>query len=208
MTDEHLRSLLASIDPVPDEVTVDAADSPRARALTEEIMSTPVLDQPTRTGRPAGSAGPRRPWRPAVAIVAAAAAVAVAVVAFAVVGGDDDAPTRSALSLPDPGVMTSCIAFDVTFLADMPVAFAGTVTAVTDTTVTVDVDRWYRSTDGSADLVDLTMPAATTSASLDGVDFVVGQRYLVTAAEGNVNGCGFSGPATPELEAAFEQAFG
>ncbi len=37
--------------------------------------------------------------------------------------------------------------------------------------------------------------------------FRVGERYLVTATDGTVNGCGFSGPATPELERAFEEAF-
>jgi len=35
---------------------------------------------------------------------------------------------------------------------------------------------------------------------------VVGQKYLITAAEGNVNFCGYSGPATPELTAAFDAA--
>jgi hypothetical protein len=44
-------------------------------------------------------------------------------------------------------------------------------------------------------------------ALIDGFDFEVGQQYLITAAEGTVNFCGYSGPATPELTAAFDQAF-
>jgi hypothetical protein len=39
------------------------------------------------------------------------------------------------------------------------------------------------------------------------VEVVDGQRYLLTATDGTVNGCGFIGPASPELEHAFAQAF-
>jgi hypothetical protein len=96
--------------------------------------------------------------------------------------------------------------FDPALLSAMPVALAGTVTAVSTGAVTVDVDHWY--TGGDADLVRLDVPGEQTSAALDGVDFRAGERYLVTASEeGMVNGCGFSGPATPELQQAFETAF-
>ena len=44
--------------------------------------------------------------------------------------------------------------------------------------------------------------------ALDGVELVAGEEYLLTATDGVVNGCGFSGPSTPELEAAFDEAFG
>jgi hypothetical protein len=43
--------------------------------------------------------------------------------------------------------------------------------------------------------------------ALDGVDFQQGKRYFVTAAQGTVNGCGYSGPASAELEQAFAEAF-
>jgi hypothetical protein len=39
------------------------------------------------------------------------------------------------------------------------------------------------------------------------VAFEVGQQYFVTAFDGVVNYCGFSGPVTPELQAIFDQAF-
>ena len=45
-------------------------------------------------------------------------------------------------------------------------------------------------------------------ALIAGFDFVEGERYLITAAEGSVNFCGYSGPADPTLTAAFEDAFG
>ena len=91
----------------------------------------------------------------------------------------------------------------------MPVAFAGTVTGVAPEQVTLEVDRWYRApAGGEVDVVTLTTPAATSSAVFDGVAFSSGDRFLVTATDGAVNGCGLSGPATAELEASFERAFG
>jgi len=44
-------------------------------------------------------------------------------------------------------------------------------------------------------------------ALIGGVTFEPGQQYLITATDGVVNYCGFSGPATPELQALFDQAF-
>jgi len=85
------------------------------------------------------------------------------------------------------------------------VALAGTVTAVGADRVTLDVDRWYRG--GSAEVVTIAVPV-DSSAALDGVEFRDGERYLVTATDGTVNGCGFSGPADAQLERAFEEAFG
>ncbi len=142
-------------------------------------------------------------------LVGAAAAVVVAIVAtFAVARDDGQTSSRQSLTIADAGTtMSSCLPFDVNFLADMPVAFAGTATEVTATSVTLEVDRWYRTDSEETDLVDVTVAADNTSAALDGVEFVTGQQYLVTATNGTVNGCGFSGPATPELESAFDEVF-
>jgi len=151
----------------------------------------------------------RRPWLPA----AAAAAVLVALVAGVLVLGngtgpdsDDGQPATLALQLAPGDAAMSCIPFDVGFLREMPVAFAGTVTALDPDQVSLDVDRWY--TDGGADRVTVAVPGEQTSAALDGVDFREGARYLLTATDGTVNGCGFSGPASPELERAYAEAFG
>jgi hypothetical protein len=97
--------------------------------------------------------------------------------------------------------------FDVALLAGfrrLSPAFAGTATSVEGETVTVTVDRWY--TGGDATTVDLQSTAGSP-ALIDGFEFEVGQQYLITAAQGNVNFCGDSGPATPELTAAFDAAF-
>ena len=150
-------------------------------------------------------------WRrPRVLAAAAAAALALGAGVVVATSGDDpgpgaDAPTTLALSVPPGDVQSSCVAFDVNILREMPVAFAGTVTDVGDDAVTLDVDRWYKG--GEAEEVTVGLNSGQSSAALDGVDFTEGQRYLLTATDGTVNGCGFSGPASPQLERAFDDAF-
>lgn len=201
LNDDALRERLAQLDPNPASVPVDPITSPRAQDLLERTMTTD-LDAPTH--RPT-----RRPTR-LIALSAAAAAALVAGGAALLAGGDDTPTTTGkkttlALALPDPLAMSSCIPFDVEVLKDMPVAFAGTVTSVVGDTVALDVTHWYRG--GSAAVVTLDTPGDSTSPSLDSVAFAAGKDYLVTAAEGNVNGCGFSGEATDDLTRAFDQAF-
>ncbi|SOC54236.1 hypothetical protein [Ornithinimicrobium cerasi] len=98
----------------------------------------------------------------------------------------------------------SCIVFDVGTLAGMSPAFAGTVVEVDGSVATLEVDRWYAG--GDADRVAITSTAGM-EALLGTPTLEVDRRYLITAAGGEVNGCGYSGPATPELESAFEEAF-
>lgn len=101
--------------------------------------------------------------------------------------------------------MASCLAFDPAILADMPVAFEGTVTAVDGNQVTLDVDHWFKG--GDTDEVIVTAPQGL-EALIGGISFEDGEQYLVSASEGQVNYCGFSGQSTTELRAGFEEAFG
>jgi hypothetical protein len=153
----------------------------------------------------------RRQW------VLAAAAAAVAIVGvggYAALGhGQDDVqPPTSAdahpvrLAVAGPGTsMGSCIQFSVDILADMPVAFSGTVLDVGKGTVLLDVDRWYRG--GDSKQVELTSPDSSTVA-LDGeVTFSESKRYLVTAAHRVVNPCGYTTEWNAEIAAAFHEAF-
>ena len=214
MSDDELRTRLARLDPAPAGSPVDPVTSPRAQDLVERAMQTPET-QTVPTPDPADelAARRRRPW---LIPLVAAALLAVVVAAVLVVsgggrvgdtpGGDGatEDPTTLALSLAPSDVAGSCMMFDVEVLAQMPVALAGTVTSIEPRRVTLDVDRWYRG--GDADLVTIGVQDSN-SVALDGVEFVEGERYLVTATDGVINGCGFSGPATPELEQAFEEAF-
>jgi hypothetical protein len=200
MNDE-LRDQIRDLDPMHTGVPTDPVTAPAARQRLETIMS---IDQ-----RQTGQAR-KRPTSFAIAVAAATAVVALIGV-VALTGGDDSSPDLVAgppleLSLGDAGsAMASCMPVSVEFLADMSPAFAATATAVEGETVTLTVDRWYAG--GDAAQVVLDAPAGLT-ALIGGIDFQVGGHYLITAANGTVNYCGYSGEATPELTALFEQAFG
>ena len=200
--DDDLRARLAGLDPAPAGVPVDPVTSPRARELVERAMSSTVQTPDTPSAADELSRR-HRPWL----LAAAAAAVLAAVVGWflALRNGDNGRATTLALELPPGDVAMSCVQFDVQFLREMPVALAGTVTALEPGQVSLDVDRWYRG--GNADRVTIAVPV-NNSAALDGVDVREGERYLLTATDGTVNGCGFSGPASAELESAYEAAFG
>jgi hypothetical protein len=111
--------------------------------------------------------------------------------------------TTLALSMPTTP-QARCRAFEVAVLRTMQVAFEGTVTATGNQQATLTVDHWF--TGGDAERVTIDVPTGRTSESL-GIEFRSGARYLVTATDGTVNGCGYSGPATSELESAFTEAF-
>lgn len=207
MTDE-IRDRLSALDPMRD-VAIDPVGSDRARTLLEAVMSTPLSESPVEPTiephhRPTR---PKQRWSLVAGVVGLAAA---AVVAVGVVASNDDGDTTTAsppiaLSLPASDTMAMCLAIDATFLSNAAeMAFAGTATEVGDGVVTLEVDRWYRG--GDAPSVQIATPAGFTAA-MDGVDFVVGTRYLVSAAAGQVLGCGMSGAATPEFEQLFDAAF-
>ncbi|MBI3687043.1 MAG: hypothetical protein HY241_06805 [Actinobacteria bacterium] len=200
-SDDDLRARLSRVDPLPTSVPVDPSTSPRVHELLERVMQTQMHDQ-TRT-----STGTR--WRKP-ALVAAAAAAAIALGVGAVVAASDGpataprAKTTLALKVAGGGTsLQSCAQFSIAVLQGFQMGFGGTVTTVHQGMVTLTVDHWYKG--GTADVVTLTATADTVS--LDGVDFIPGRRYLVTAFDGTVNGCGYTGEATAELERLFAEAF-
>ena len=200
MTDE-LRNRLSRLDPMPSDVPTEPVTTESSRQLLEEIMTTPNLQQPRSPGTPK-----KRPW---LVTVAAAAVVIVAVGAVGLLGGDGADPIAATppleLNAGGEAIMASCIAFSVEYLAPMPVAFEGTVVSAEGDTVTLDVDHWFKG--GDAPRVVLNAPQGM-EALIDGIAFEPGSQYLITASEGTVNYCGFSGLSTPEMRAAFEEAFG
>ncbi len=140
--------------------------------------------------------------------VALVAALAVAGILWAANAADRGTESETLppvqLSLGESPGLASCLAFDIAILADMEVAFEGTSTAVSGEIVTLSVDRWFRG--GDADTVQLTAPLGL-EALIGGIDFRPGTQYLITAADGVVNYCGYSGESTAELRTAFETAF-
>jgi hypothetical protein len=200
MNDDELRARLQAADPA-------RSDAPADSWIDELVEATMTVQDRNEQERPVR----RRRWLVSGA-AAAAAVVAVGGYAFVAGGsGDDDkgrdeARTEMVLSLPDPGAMQSCVQFSVDILRDMQSAFDGTATEVDDAGVTLDVNRWYKG--GDTDVVVLDNPS-DLPVSLEGeIDFVEGERYLVTATDGAVNICGYSGVWTQEMADAFETAYG
>jgi hypothetical protein len=226
ISDDELRARLTQIDPLPTSIPVDSFTSPKAQDILERVMTTQIHDKDQKH--------PGQRWRkPALLTGVAAAVIAFGIVLVGVTSEGPNIPSKAkttlALQVANGGVTAgsaktagsanaaaSCVVFNVSFLREMPLAFAGTVTSITITTlgnmtVTLSIDHWYKG--GSADVVTLTTMTAhaltpTTWVDVeDGVDFIQGKRYLVTATNGTVNGCGFTGESTPILEKAFAEAF-
>ena len=130
---------------------------------------------------------------------------ALAVVLSACSSGGDTESEPLELAAGGGDSMASCMAFDPAILAEVPLAFEGTATAVDGDEVTLDVDRWFKG--GESDEVVLVAPQGL-EALIGGIPFEVGGQYLISATDGQVNYCGFSGEATSDLQAGFESAFG
>lgn len=199
MMTDPIRKRLTDVDPLHPGVAVPQATTESSRALLEEIMTVDTKERPEQKARPR--------W-----IAAAAAAVTLVVgvgAAMVLTGGSgSEAPVAQGpalkLSAGAGDAMASCIAFSVEELARAPLAFAGTATAVEGDQAVLTVDRWFKG--GDASQVIISAPQGL-EALISGFAIDVGAQYLITAYEGTVNYCGFSGPSTPELQSAFEQAF-
>lgn len=196
MNPDELRARLAEIDPSRELVT-EPVTTPSSRERLERIMQ----NDPTTT-----DAATARRGRWLMAAAAAAAAVVVVGGVVAATGGDDstEAGPPLELDLGASDAMASCMMVEAQFLADMPVAFAGTATEVEGETVTLTVDEWYVG--GDAETVVLHAPTGM-EALIDGFSFEEGSPYLVSATDGTVNFCGYSGPATDDLQAVYDEAF-
>lgn len=218
MNDDELRARLARMDPARPGGPADAP-TPSPAKQREHIMSVTDQQHEHTPGQPTRAPDSRPWWRRPQALVAGAAALAIlgggTAVTANLLTGDDPGSQASrgpvvALKSASPLTMGSCIRFEPRFLRDMPVAFAGVATSVTDEEVSLRVTKWYAgsATEKQAERVTVSQPPKTSSASLDGVRFTAGEEYLVSATDGTVNGCGFSGPATPQLLAGYQEAFG
>jgi len=203
MRNDDISRRLRAANPV----TSDHADLPSGRSiehLMEETMAS-TTDEPS-TQR-------RTRWRlmAAAAVVVAAAAGGGAYLANRDDGTSDHAKTVLALNLPKPVTRpggpgsATCIVFSVDLLAKKQLAFSGTVNSITDTTVAITVDHWYKG--GNADQVNLATPGDSNALREIAVNFEDGQRYLVSADDGVVSGCGYTAAYSTDLAQDFAKAF-
>lgn len=207
MSDE-LRNRIRRIDPMGPEVETRSVSE--SREMMEAVMSNPTNAKPTErhsektlqellpTASTGGSIAISRP----IAWIAAATAIVV-VAAFALLNSGGSAPLILSAGESDPALM-SCLPFSVDILDDMEVAFEGTVTSVDGDLLTLDVVKWYRG--GETAQVQITAPLGM-EALIGGIPFEVGGSYLVSASNGVVSYCGYTGVATPDFRAAYELAF-
>jgi hypothetical protein len=228
MNDDQLRDRIGRLDPLAHSelggVSIDPITSPEARSRLETIMNSTLSELETSDPQP-NSPQPRNPRRwMAISGAAAAAVAAIAIGVVAVNSGGDDEPQdagqiETTNDQQDPGKLTvldlstgeagaiagMCIQLDPTIIAQSQVAFKGTVTMADNGVVQLTVDDAYVGVDAQV----VTLSAPDGQLGLNGsVDWVVGGEYLVTAWDGVVNYCGQTGPATPELQAMFNEAFG
>jgi hypothetical protein len=198
VTDPELEQRLQRIDPAADTVPVDTAGSPRARTLMEQIMQTTPAEAPPSH---------RRRWVGVGAAIVGAAAVVALGVAVVNRGSDTPEQVSASYSLQAGDAMAMCLP-----LSEAPpppagtTAFGGVVATADAEQVVLDVDQVYAGDE--VDVVTLAAGPDVTTVALDGVEFVPGQRYLVTVVDGVVQICGRSGQATPELEAIYISWFG
>ncbi len=219
---DDLRARLRAEDPA---ASLPPVESDRVRRLLEATMA-----HDARTARSAAGAGvpaaTRRPRWP-LAVAAAAVLVLGGVAGGLALTGDEpgsgagapgsaasaepstapgrDGRTALALTVADPPPNVRCRRVTPEALAGMETAFAGTVTAVGGEAITFEVERWYAG--GDVDVVEVLDPVGLGAALEGSPDFEPGQRFLVTAAEGQVTGCGFSAPYSVPRERMFQQAF-
>jgi hypothetical protein len=223
-SDDELRALLRGSDPAG---FLPPADPAGLASLLEDIMGADLDLRPTGHdlgddgNRATGTHGRNRlTWLVAAAAVAAIAAVGGFAISGLGGGGDANPPQAG----PKPSAVVSdstagtkgqttelsvaaqkgkCQVATPALLAQYPVAFQGTVTAIQGDTVTLQTTDVLNGEVGET--VDVTAPQGL-DAMLGTVGFQVGGDYLVAAFDGQVSQC-YSGSATGELMSPFQKAF-
>lgn len=199
--DRLLRERLRGADPARDLAPLPPMWlDHRMEQIMSDTPSTPTRETEAPSAAPSTA---RRPW---IAIAAAAAGVAAAA-AIAVPLALGGSPTVEPLALPEGGGLAggSCLPVTAEGLLEQEQAFAARVITVEGETVTLEVTERF-----AGEVADrITVPQVdelTSDFSLQ--PFAVGDKYLVVAGDGEVRGCGLSGPDSPELRALYAEAFG
>jgi hypothetical protein len=199
--DQELLTRLRVADPAS---SLPSAEPDRVAQLLEVAMS----DTATRT--PESRETGTRDRSPLTWLVAAAAVMLFAAAGvFGLAQRDHGSTPVVEGSVTQLGYATPagrCITPEVGVLQEQTVAFRGTLVSIVDGTATFDVSHWY--TGGPTDLAKVTAAPPSMSELTRAADLRSGGDYLVSAADGRVTGCGFTGPATGHLQQLYDRAFG
>ena len=215
VTDDELRARLRAGDPA---ASLPPADPHRVARLLEDTMAERT-ETGTETGTGTGGAGPvvtarrtgdLRRRGPLTWLVAAVAVLLIAGGAvFALVragggGGAGDTPvagpagspsttaTTTELTAPAARGAARCLPPNARTLRGQDLALDATAADVTDRAVTLVPRRFYAGT--PTDEVIVRAAPAQLSALVGAVRFREGERYLVSASEGEVSVCGLAPP--------------
>lgn len=193
MTDLDPIDELRRSNPV-DGDQLPSANLARIRARVQETVMTD-------TQTDAGSKPPARGIRIPLALAGATALIALSAVAFRPAAGDPVASPPD-----DGGGMAMCIQFETAVLAASDTAFDGVVTAVDGDQVTFSVNTWYAgSGEASATLTNNGLGDMGVSGS--GSEFEEGARWLISANDGVIAGCGYSLPYDDDFAGDWLSAF-
>lgn len=196
-SDDAVRARLGALDPAR---ALPPLDQAALADLMEETMSQ------TRNESAEPSTSTAKPRRAGWMLGAAAATIALAVGTGVVLNHGNDsmqAPTTTKLNA-GPAVAVKCKVPSADDVAAQEIAFEGTVVSIADGVVTLDPITFYKGP--ATDRVRVDEPDRNMTEMP--VDFKVGEKYIVGATDGFVSICGLSGPATDELRALYDEAFG
>jgi hypothetical protein len=99
-----------------------------------------------------------------------------------------------------------CMLPNVDVLRQQELAFDGVVRSVAGGDATLVPTHFFAGDE--AKVVVVRSPSGDLQALLAAVDFREGQRYLVSASDGRVTLCGFSGPYSTDLAQLYAKAYG
>jgi hypothetical protein len=143
-------------------------------------------------------------------LVAAAAVFLIAASGvFALVNRDHDTtPTagQTVTQLSLPTIHGRCIVPNVGVLRQQTIAFRGTLTSLGPEAATFRVEHWFKG--GPTDLAHVAAPPSELAPLVSAATLHIGGSYLVSAHDGTVTECGFTGLATGHLAALYSRAFG
>jgi hypothetical protein len=172
------------------------------------------IDVDARPQTHASVAVGRRPQRRLLAAAAAAVALAGGGI-FALGGGlghgsgpvdaRQSAAVRTVTRLTASGVAVRCLAPTAGRLAGAQLAFEGAVRSIADGVVTLEPVHFDAGP--KTDTVEVRQPSGASEMLMGAPTFEVGRTYLVAASDGQVLGCGYTGIATPQLQALYAEAF-